>query len=115
LGKKMLDLLSDPLTDGRQEQIVAAQFANGYRLELKDGMIISGEDGDRLLIKRLAHEAVRDRRLIETPNDQIDFTRRQQGQNLLGPAFHQTDIKIAVFDLQPAQYARQGADRHCRR
>ena len=51
LGKKMLDLLSDPLTDGRQEQIVAAQFADGYGLQLKDGMIISGEDGDRLLVR----------------------------------------------------------------
>ena len=77
-------------------------------LELKDGMIISGEDGDRLLVKRLAHKAVRDRRLIETPHDQVDFTRRQQGQQFLGPAFHQTDIKIVVFDLQPASARRAG-------
>src|SRR6185503_5743458 len=39
LGKEMLDLLSDALTDCRQEQIIPAQFADGYGLELKDGMV----------------------------------------------------------------------------
>src|SRR3954466_13686622 len=41
LGKKMLDLLSDALTDCRQEQIIPAQYADGDGLELKDGMVRS--------------------------------------------------------------------------
>ena len=106
-SEQVLDLSADTLGDGGQDKVVAPELVKAHLLRRKERVPGAGENGQRLGPKGLALEAVRRRRLIQTPHDHVEFARGEQRQQLLRAPLLQTHPDSGVVGLEPGESAGQ--------
>src|SRR5215212_3223774 len=102
----MLDLLPNPLAYSGQNEVIPAKRVDRDLLG-KDGVLGTGEDGNRLDPERLALEAVRHGGRVEPPHDQVDLARYEQREQVLGAALLKPDPDVRIRCLEPGQCARK--------
>ena len=69
-------------------------------------MAVAGEQRQRLVIERVADEAVGNDRLVEPPDDQVDLVRAEQRQKLMHPALDDLDGGAGMGRVEASQHLR---------
>src|SRR4051812_6962403 len=109
----MLDFLPNPLSHRRQDKIIATKGIDRH-CRSEDWVLCASKDRDWLGPERLPREAVWQHRLVEPPNDQVDFARCKEWQQVLSAALLKLHLDFGITGLEPGQCARKNT-RSCHR